>query len=374
MKVLYVGVYKDGTGWANAAQNYILALDAAGIDVVPRAVKHNLRYSEVHPRILELEKQSSRNCDVIIQNVLPIFMEYSGHFQKNVGLYFTETDSIKSSSWPAKLNLMDELWVCNEQMVDAARASGVNRPIRVLPIPCDTQRYELSEYSATNSIGELSTDRFRFYFIGEVQRRKNLVALLKAFHLEFGVSEPVDLIIKANLSTHSEQECLIHLNEVVTTVKENLKLYKDISSYKKETIITKYLDGTSLLDLHKICDCLVSPSFSEAWCIPAFDAMAMGKTPIVNAVGGMKAFVTENNGWLVGNSEEPVFGMKDTFHELYSGRENWWNINISELRKAMRESYENKSLKRKKASQGVADRYSFSLDVVGEKMREAIHD
>lgn len=373
MKVLYVGVYKDGTGWANAAQSYILALDAAGIDVVPRAIKHNFLSAEVHPRILELEKQSSRDCDVIIQNVLPMFMEYSGHFQKNIGLYFTETDSIKSSSWPAKLNLMDELWVCNEQMVDAARVSGINKPIRVFPIPCDTQRYEASEYSQTNSIGELSADRFRFYFIGEVKRRKNLVALLKAFHLEFGVSEPVDLIIKANLAEHSEQECLMHINEVTTTVKENLKLYRDIDSYKTEVVMTKYLDDKSLLDLHKMCDCLVAPSFSEAWCIPAFDAMAMGKTPIVNAAGGMKDFVTKDNGWLVGNSEEPAFGMKDTFHELYSGRENWWNINISELRKAMRESYKNKDLKRKKAEQGVSDRYEFSLSLVGEQMGDAIH-
>ena len=70
----------------------------------------------------------------------------------------------------------------------------------------------------------------------------------------------------------------------------------------------------------KIEKMLVAPSFSEAWCIPAFDAMAMGKTPIVNAAGGMKDFVTKDNGWLVGNSEEPAFGMKDTFHELYSGR------------------------------------------------------
>ena len=38
MKVLYIGNYRDGTGWANACINNILALDSVGVDVVPRAI------------------------------------------------------------------------------------------------------------------------------------------------------------------------------------------------------------------------------------------------------------------------------------------------------------------------------------------------
>ena len=113
MKVLYIGVYKDGTGWAHAAQDYILALDAAGIDVVPRAIKQSSLMAEVPDRILELEKKSAHGCNVVIQNVLPHMMEYSGGFEKNIGLYFTETDGYRESSWPGKLSLMDELWVPN---------------------------------------------------------------------------------------------------------------------------------------------------------------------------------------------------------------------------------------------------------------------
>ena len=36
MKVLYFGHYKEGTGWAQAAIDYILALDSVGVDVVCR--------------------------------------------------------------------------------------------------------------------------------------------------------------------------------------------------------------------------------------------------------------------------------------------------------------------------------------------------
>ena len=373
MKVLYVGVYKDGTGWAHAAQNYILALDAAGVDVVPRAIKQSHIFAEVDPRILELEKKSSRGCDIIIQNTLPFFMEYSGHFKKNIGIYFTETDSFTGSCWPSRLNLMDSLWVCNDQMLFSARKSGVRTPIKTVPVPCDTERYERAESSDVNTIAELTNERFRFYFIGEVKRRKNLVALLKAFHIEFGINEPVDLVIKANIGEDSEDECKKHVEEIARTVKENLKLYGNTESYKKEILMTSYLSDRALLDLHKCCDCLVAPSFAEAWCIPAFDAMAMGNTPIVNNVGGMSMFVNSKNGWVIQNYKEPVFGMTDTFHDLYSGRENWWSIDVSLLRSAMREAYENKQLKSEKSSQGICDRYDYSLSAVGQRMKELLY-
>ena len=59
MKVLYIGCYRDGTGWGNAAIDYILSLDAVGVDVVPRAIKLNNKQVELPSRIVELENKSS---------------------------------------------------------------------------------------------------------------------------------------------------------------------------------------------------------------------------------------------------------------------------------------------------------------------------
>ena len=87
MKVLYIGCYRDGTGWAQAAVDYILSMDAAGIDVVPRPVKLNERKPELPQRILELEKKSDKNCDVCVQHVLPHMLDYNGRFKKNIILY-----------------------------------------------------------------------------------------------------------------------------------------------------------------------------------------------------------------------------------------------------------------------------------------------
>ena len=51
-KVLYIGHYKDGTGWGNAALNNILAMDAVGIDVVPRAITYEAQDKAQNPAFL----------------------------------------------------------------------------------------------------------------------------------------------------------------------------------------------------------------------------------------------------------------------------------------------------------------------------------
>jgi len=59
MKVLFIGGFRDGTGWGKASQNYILALDRAGINVVPRPIRTCPtfgRHVDIPERILELEE------------------------------------------------------------------------------------------------------------------------------------------------------------------------------------------------------------------------------------------------------------------------------------------------------------------------------
>ena len=55
MKVLYIAHYKEGTGWSQAAIDYILAMDSVGIDVACRNVSLTGANAEVPKRLLELE-------------------------------------------------------------------------------------------------------------------------------------------------------------------------------------------------------------------------------------------------------------------------------------------------------------------------------
>ena len=286
MKVLYISNYKDGTGWGNAATDYILAMDSVGIDVVCRSISFNGEKGEVHPRILELERKSSRHSNVCIQHLLPHMLDYNGRFEKNIALYESETSNFKSSRWTEYINTMDEAWVVNKQMSEASLSSGVESPIRIIPHTFDTSKYD-KEYKPLDIPYMDIENKFVFYFIGEAIRRKNIFALIKAFHLEFDVDEPVDLIIKASKGGMSDDDCGKYIKELCDTAKENLKLYPSNDLYKSEFITTGFLDNEKMMRFHKTMDCFVMPSYGEAWCLPAFDAMAMGSTPICTNVGGI---------------------------------------------------------------------------------------
>ena len=183
MKVLYIGNYRDGTGWGNACVGNMLAMNAAGIDVVPRAISFEDTDSDYPQTIKDLEKKHSKkseniDCDVVIQHTLPHLYSYDSRY-KNIGFFATESESFTTSGWQYYANMMDEIWVPSEQNKQAAKNSGVTVPIEVVPHSLD-----ISSYSNTDGarVQEMENS-FTFGFVGEFIERKNLRALLRAFHI-----------------------------------------------------------------------------------------------------------------------------------------------------------------------------------------------
>lgn len=372
MKVLYCGVF-DNTGWGRASKDYALALDSVGVDVVCRRVNLNGQQVVYEPRLASLFKKSASGSDFNIQHVLPSMMAFHGHYKKNIGLFASETSNFTDSGWAERLNSLDEVWVINNQQVDACnvyRTSGVNRPIRVVPHATDITRFQRS-YKPLEPVKLAGGGDFLFCTVGEMTRRKNLAALLKAFHLEFSPEEPVNLVIKTNKPGMGSEELFQNVQHFSEEIKRGLKLYSKNEFYKEEIVITEHLSDEDMLRLHASCDCFVQPSYGEAWSIPAFDAMAMGKTPIVTNCTGYRDYISDNEGWLVNNHEEPVFGV-DAFADLYTGRENWASVDIGHLRKCMRAAFEDDNLRKKKAQAGIERAYSFSYETIGLQMVEAL--
>lgn len=366
MKVIYAGVWKDGTGWGHAAQDYILALDAGGVDVVPRAIRLNNVEAEIPERILELEKKDDKNPDAIIQNILPSMMCYDKAMGKNIGLFFTETSHFMHTDWVQKLQLMDEMWAPSTSCIKNALNSGVDLPYADVPCACNPSKY-MQYYKPYDLPG--IKDTFVFYTIGELNRRKNLVALLKAFHTEFNINEPVSLVIKCNSPGRSLEETQKHARAICDKVKENMRL----TNYKDEIILCSHMSEEEIMRLHATCDCFVMPSYGESWCIPAFDAMCMGKTPIVNNTGGPSRYIA-GAGIAVKNHQEPVFGMTEGFPGLYTGNELWDSIDIVELRKAMRSIYSDKAKRDRMAECGVEKAPQYSYKIIGKIMKENLSD
>lgn len=376
MKVLYIGVYRDSTGWAHMAINSIRALLAAGVDVTARPVKLNTAKVTLPEAVLEAEAKPGGKFDAVIQNLLPHSLDYCGKIPLNVAYYCTETNRFDGTNWPAHINTMDQAWVCNQQSQAASRCSGVKIPTRVVPIACDLSKYQ--RHYKPLLIRDRLADSFLFYYIGDFNKRKNLIALIKAFHLEFDVTEPVNLVIKTNIATGPSDDFEnVRAREAITqeinNVKREMKLYRSMDQYKQEIILTGHYTEEEIMRLHTSCDCFVCPSFGEAWCLPAFDAMAVGKTPIVTANTGFLEYMTEDTGWLVDCRPEPVWGMSQgTFEDLFTSREQWWSADVYHLMRCMREAYENKDLRQKKSISGRRRAYDFSYEKIGKSMLQCL--
>lgn len=344
MKILYLAHYRDGnsgpTGWAQAAIDYISALNTTELDISCKPIVLNTYNNNIPDHIKQLENKPINCADVVIQHLLPHHMEYHAGI-KNIGLFVTETSHFKYTNWPSKLNLMDELWVPNQEMVEVCKNSGVTTNIKVVPHTTNCEKFT-QQYPETEL--PFSNDTFIFYTIGEYVRRKNLPGLIQAFHAEFDRNENVELVIKTGKPGVGAQPLKEELKHTSNQIKQYLRLYENPSDYHKELFITDRLTESSLLSLHKKCDCYVMPSYGESWEQSCFTAMGFGNIIVSNHVGGPADYLKRDNGSSIGifvdGSYEPCLGAEPQFPNYQTGREQWRKPSIASLGKKMRQAFE----------------------------------
>ena len=356
MKILYIGHYRDGTGWGNAALNNILAMDAAGIKVVPRAVTYEVQDREYPDRIKKLEKQDQSDCDIVVQHTLPSNYVYDASYNKNIGCFCIESDNLKPTGWVEHLNLMDEVWVACRTNKIIAEESGVTVPIKVVPYSLDLDKYQNPEGNQIDSL----QNNFTFGFVGEFVERKNLKALVRAFHMEFDPKEPVNLFIKTSRTNlEGAQKYLEH-------IKNGLKIR---SAYKEEIVVAGMLPEKDYISVLNQIDCFVMPSRGEAFCIPGLECMALGKPAIYTKGTGMDYLV----GYPVEAHKTPCFGAVDAMSYIDTAESNWLEIDVIKLAKTMREVYHNYDRERvsKKCKAAAAN---LSHEKVGKIIKDYLND
>jgi len=355
MKICYLGVFMDGTGYANAAIRNIFALEKSGIDIVTRSISLSQNKNhELASQIKHLENKDTDNVDIVIQHILPHFFEYKNGV-KNIGIFHWETSHFQRSNWSHHCNLMDEIWVSCLQNVEALRASNVTVPIKILPPSCDVSKFSIPQ---TPLSFPLLRNKCVFYTIGEQNRRKNIAALLRAYYATFNLRDDVALVIKTNMPGHSAEETTSFIRKMAEDIKASMHIYIKTPSYPPILVISDYLPDNKVDQLHAACDVFVSVSHGEAWGIPAHDAMGFGNPVILSNWGAYPELAYEqaasywepkkqlfkhpgkiSTGWLVNGQLAPCFGSLENLPDLYTGSELWYDPNICHLMECMRQAY-----------------------------------
>ncbi len=367
MKVLYIGHYRENSGWAKVAEENILALDAIGVKVVPRCVELGSASKSIHPRITELEKKPAEGCDYCIQHILPHHLDYSGKFKKNVAFVEYECGNMWGSKWPNYLSMMDEVWTPGNWSPTLLR----NVPLRTIHHCVDSTKYKrkLPKPNLPNS--------FKFYFVGEFIPRKNYGALLRCFHAAFTPSDNVDLVIKTSKHGMNAAECHSHFMGFANEVKRRMKLYPRIEDYKEEIVITERLTEEEILGLHAACDVFVCTSFGEACCLPLMDAIGMEKPYIIpySMTEYAPVYSYSHGGIAVETHTEHVNSMvEDTFQDLYTGLETWERVDEMKVIEAMRALYDDQKYYNDCKAELTKLNFisNFDRKVVGEEIRKAL--
>lgn len=339
IKVLYVSHLRENSGHSKAAQENILALDAAGVEVVPRTIKLNQNQGFVPNKILELETRSSQGCTHVIQHLLPHHMEYNGNF-KNIGYFVYETFGLNKQpcSWYSKLGLMDEIWVGNQ--TTAMEISAFKT--KIVPHPTDINKYN-KEYNKPNI--DVLDGGYTFYTIADLNKRKNLSALIRAFHLAFTPNEPVSLVIKTSKYGYSPKESAEAVIASCNEIKTAMKMYRNISDYHEEVILTSHFTDEQIYGLHQYCDCFVNTSHGEGFSLPTFDAFGFNKQIIVPNLATMYEFPKCNGVYKFEVTQDSIIGYDDTFFEIGGAREEWLSPSIKSIARCMRDAYNARGIK-----------------------------
>lgn len=369
MKILYIGHYKEGSGWSQAAIDYILALDSIGIDVVCRNVKLTNYDPQIPERILELEQKKINNIDFCIQHVLPHHIVGTNKFKKNIACFVTESNTINYSNWHTHLKQVDEIWVPNNQCRDVLISDSIKDKdhIKTIPYAFDTIKYQ-NIYNKLNF--GIYNNTFKFYTILDLNDRKNIESTIRAFNSEFYPDENVSLILKVKKYGMDVNQLSNHTHNLISNIKKKLRIHMN-----KEAVFPGNMSQDEIYSLHYSCDCFVNPSHGEGWSIPSFEAMCFGKTPICSNEGGPKDFIDESNkntGYLINGVYSVCEHGDPAFQDIFTGRESWFVASESEIKSAMRFYYENR--KNINHSEGLKRGMNFNYFNVANKIKDTLND
>lgn len=329
-KILYIGNYRDHSGYGDACLHNLNALSTTDLSIACRPITFDgFSRKSVPNHILHYEQTDLHNIDAVVYHTLPHLYSYDGNF-KNIGIFYSETTSLKELGWNKYINLMDQLIVPQVTQSDTTKVY-TNKRVDICPIPLDIKAYQNLELSAT--INDLSSS-FNFLFVGELNKRKNLSALLQAFYTEFHPSEPVNLLLKLSDSRLTSEQLMEKFEELDQKVQNGLKIRK---KYKKVGVLCGHYEKIHLLSFMRQCHCYVCPSYGEAWCIPAIEAASMGLPLIYTKNNGMDHIIPSS--YPIESTEVPCYGYVDSLEGLYTSNNSWYEISISHLSARMRDLY-----------------------------------
>jgi glycosyltransferase involved in cell wall biosynthesis len=362
VKVRYCGPSLDFSGYGEACRHDIAALNSAGVELTLEIPRHTLEiadFGDLGELCIGLQDKPL-DCNISILHTTPnIYQKFIRPGDYNIGRVFWETDKLPPD-FAYGVSMVDEVWTGSEYCAQAIRNAGIDKPTFIIPeaikIPEKVKPFK------TATIGD-----YCFYSIFEWTERKNPTALLEAFWREFEGVEDVALILKCYVDNFTPEKRR-DIRGRFSSIKKKLKL----ETYAPVYLYTELMNRNEIYRLHKSFDCYVSAHRGEGWGIPQMEAMAMSNPIISTNCGGIHEHI-EGVAKLI--PWEPVQVSNDRNAFWYLPDQNWAEVDLDDLRRAMRWCYGNQEKAKdmgKRAEELVRSKFSF--EVVGKQMAKRLSE
>ena len=330
-----MGPFFDGSGYAEAARQYVVALHKMGVPLTLQ----NIIFEEARPNLGEtgilIDSLVGKLIDYNIKIIqltpehYPMFKE-DGVF--NIGYSFWETTGI-CKHWVDSINNSVQMcFVPCQWNADCYKESGVSVPIKVIYQGADFDEFDTHH---DFNIPGISKDTYLFYSIFQWNERKHPVALLKAFWHAFQNDEDVALVLKTHRINYSDSE-----KDLVRSSISNIKSVTPFEKYPKIVLLPNLLSRQEIIDLHHRGDCFVMLHRGEGWGMPHFEAGICGNPVIATRLGGNVEFMKDDNSYLVDYVLTPVHGMN--WIRWYDGSQLWAEPDVKQAADYMRHVYHNR--------------------------------
>jgi GT2 family glycosyltransferase len=346
--VLWQSIMNFPTGYGRTCRALVRQVDELGVRATYRYV-----YGPGTPfQLTEPEDSRDYYLNVVRQRELSsepklsVVLGQGNVFDSGLGRYrvgFTmlEVDRFPPE-WVAQANRTDEVWTPSEFNRQGMLASGVNRPVRVMPLGIDPDYFHPGMRGFPNPLGE-----FVFLTSFEWGERKDPWMLLRAFNDTFSADEPARLVCKI-----SNRDPSVRLREEIG----GLRLRE--AGGKISYLFNLEFPDHQLGSLYRSGDCFVAPSRGEGWNMPLMEAMACGLPAIATDWSAHQEYLHDGIAYPL-----RIRGTKPAVARCpYYAGANWAEPDEEHLRFLLRHVYENREEAARKgvaAAAEIAERWTW---------------
>ncbi len=312
IRVRYYGHFDRRTGYGKAAEELALALLSTE-QVELEIATSRTRAAEVHPQLRDHLRNSDELVgplssrpgfpDVVIIHTLPLdcvraavaegllidqqdnpqALKAYARTSDATLIAYTTFEAVSPAPTAVHFALLpfDQVWVPSQQQADVLPFLARGQT-KVVPHSFDERR--LAELNARTALHDGDPDRYRFYYIGAWNQRKNVAGLIRAFARAFKREDPVELYLQ--IAGTAPGDLMMAMASTGIPQQHMPRILSNVHA----------VPDLQLTELHVRYDCFVTATRAEGFNLPAFDALLANRMVISQRELGSDDFLSEPNG------------------------------------------------------------------------------